>query len=812
MHPGHSDSNTAPCEETRGTVRNGPDRVSVHENDDDIQVLPPVRGLVITHNHVGRTFPLTELKKWIRLNTSVFRAEKIDLLVNADGIACLKPLIDFARIERVRLSLRTGDLKCIELLASRLPEGLLDVFLTPADLDIRAIDAWLEQCAQEHVPVRVQITPPESTRPAPELVAERLKGAVSVNVALEGPFSGTQNPIFREDGQEIVRWMNDLVRALESRGVETHLIGLPFCHVDEGNYPRAMNSQQFFLDHQQYMKSAYEFAEKVYSSGPNRMALLIENLLSRRSSLNNTLDNALLPWILGHPKAYARIWLFHKITRHLPRLRRPKALPESPSEWEAAVERLRSDRAESLGAECSLCKFQKICDHDTALFRRTLPRLRIQAREGQPFVHPLHFSRGRKRYFDVVDEARRDMPAFLEALAERAREITARQTPTREIPVEAYEIENHYNPIDDASKRWLSLSKGELLSTVLARVKPPFTMMLTFGGGIAEQIGFSFGRAVKIVCPMIDYSHKLVFHVDGDGRYVLLRDGIRVRPTEFDGGPRLPERLPGVLEPRISIHNIDGFILTQTLLLWEDSGALAESPPAPVKYSVIIVSTKYTRRLQAVLLALAHQKGIDPARLEVVVAYVPGMDATDDLLESMGQAYPGLSIVRSSFSADHARSKGFMINESLRAASGEWVVLMDSDIIIPPDMFEKIEAVGAEAHFIAPDGRRMLTPEMTSRILLGDARPWEEFDRICELSPDYRYREGSGVPCGFFQCVRREVLEKLPYRELDHFEASDHMFGKEVLQRFGPETRLENVAVLHLDHGGRQWYGTERHR
>ena len=68
------------------------------------------------------------------------------------------------------------------------------------------------------------------------------------------------------------------------------------------------------------------------------------------------------------------------------------------------------------------------------------------------------------------------------------------------------------------------------------------------------------------------------------------------------------------------------------------------------------------------------------------------------------------------------------------------------------------------------------------------------------------------MPCGFFQCVRREVLETLPYEELDHFEASDWIFGRDVINRFGKETRLEGLDVLHLDHGGRQWYGTHKHR
>lgn len=776
------------------------------------EILSPVRGLVIGFNRSGVAFPLTEVKKWVRLSSSMFAVEKIDFLADGRSMCFLPDLLTFARAERIALSLRTGDLALIDKFAAMDSAGLHDVFLTHAGTTDATMESWFGLCAEKGLPVRVLVNPSGAGRQDPDNLADQLQKAVSVVVSPARLFCTSRVQPFRQSGRETIRWMNDLACALFKRGVETHLMGLPFCHVDGGNYSCAVNAPQFFLHHQHYMKEAYNFAETIFSCSPNRMAMLIENRLSQGRSLSNAVDNALLPWILGHPKAYARTWMFHKITRHLPLFRRPVVLPDGPAGWEVALERLRAQEKKRLGGECGRCRFNRICDLATPVFTELFPKERIEACPGEAIVDPLHFIRKRGAYYDGIDEKRRHLPAYLESLAERVRGITSGQTPSREIPVDAYEIENHYNPIDDASKRWLSLSKGELVSTILGRLEVPFTMMLTFGGGIAEQIGFSFGRGARIVCPMIDYSHKIVLHVDAEGYYVLLRDGVRVRPTEFGGAPRLPARLSSTLEPRICIQNIDGFILTQTLLLWEGDDAAAGARSSSVKYSVIIVSTKYSRRLQAVLLALAHQRGIDPASFEVVVAYVPGIDATDDLLESMGHAYPHLAIVRSCFSESFVRSKGFMINESLRIASGEWVILMDSDIIVPPDIFEKLEGVADGAHFIAPDGRRMLSPEMTSRILLGEIRPWSEFRTICASSPDYRYREGSGVPCGFFQCVRREVLERLPYHELDHFEASDHVFGKEVLATFGPETRLEHVDVLHLDHGGRQWYGTDKHR
>lgn len=773
--------------------------------------LPPLRGLVLTYNHRKTPFALTAIKKWIRLSSTLFKVEKIDLMISG-GTACyLNELAEFARHEKTALSLRIKELDIFEQLPQLMAAGIHDVFMTPDEVDGARLASCISVCKAAGLPARVQLLAPAVNCPNPDQLAEYLKEAVVVNVALTDPFSHTQPRKNVKECDETVAWMNRLVRALDNRNVEANLIGLPYCHVDEANYPHAQSEQQYFLDHQHYAKSAYDLAQKIYRCGPHRMDKVVENLLSQRRSLHNGIDKAVLPWILEHPRLYARVWMFHKFTRHLRFSKTPAPLPENPGACEAVLEKIRLEQRRTLGPECARCCFQKICDHETKAFREILPCLRVKAQEGCPIVSPLVFSADRIRYYDAYDAARVKLPAHLADLAETVRATIMHTPPTREIAVDAYEIEGHYNPPDDASRRWYSFSNCELLSTVLTRLEPPFTLGLTFGGGIAEHIGFSFGRHLKILCPMIDYSHKLTLHVDKDGYYVLLRDGVQVRPTEFDGASRLPVRLSGALEPRISIHNVDGFLITQTLLLWE--GASTDSPPvSQVRYSVIIVSTRYTRRLQATLLGLAHQKGIDPQCMEVVVAYVPGIDGTDDLIESMGLAHPHLRIVRSSFSENHVHSKGFMINESLHVASGEWIVLMDSDIVAPPDLFEKMEAVQQDTHFIAPDGRKMLTPEMTGRILLGEARPWEEYDAISETTKDYRYREGDSIPCGFFQCIRREILKNLPYHELDHFEASDWIFARDVVQAYGKETRLEGVAVLHLDHGGRQWYGTAKHR
>jgi glycosyltransferase involved in cell wall biosynthesis len=229
-----------------------------------------------------------------------------------------------------------------------------------------------------------------------------------------------------------------------------------------------------------------------------------------------------------------------------------------------------------------------------------------------------------------------------------------------------------------------------------------------------------------------------------------------------------------------------------------------------VKYSVVIVSTRYARRLQAALLSIARQQDIALDQIEVIVAYVPGLDANEDVMDSVALAYPELHIVRAPFTAKDALSKGFLINESARLAQGEWVAIMDSDIVLPPNMFSIIEQRGGEAHFIAPDGRKMLDRETTAKILLGLVNPSEHWEALMDGPSEWRKREADGLPIGFFQCVRKSCFEKVQYEELHHFEGADWRFAKAIQEEFGAETWLEGVPVLHLDHGGSHWYGTQK--
>lgn len=807
---------TGPCEPAAADRRAaGEPEISEHDTDmtpgtggDTDETLPPVRGLVLTQNAHGRLFTLTDLRKWLRLSATIFKVEKVDILAVPEACSMLPELAACAAHEGLRFSWRIAP----PIQPSDLPPPSevmpLDVLLCAQPWDRTWLREWLACCTRKNMRARVQLQFPFDEDADPEALADLLASAEAVYLTYADPFTSPPRPV--ADGPGLIAHMAAVARALEKRGVEAHLLGLPFCHVDADLRHAVRNAPQFHLDHQHYQKRAYDTAVNMFACAPVWMGKAMENLLARNTSVHNAIDRSLLPWILNHPRFYVRVWMFHKLTRQLKRLRGAASpIPENLSAAEAEVARMQRQARRRMGPVCARCRFQRLCDHETETFRSAFPGLRARAEAGEPIADSLCFIRGAERYHDAVDAARRAWPERQVALAEEARRVTLREPHTREVTADSYDIVNHYTHHMPGAVRWCSFSVKELWSTPLPRIEPPFTMTLTFGGGIAEHVGFAFGRHAKIMCPMIDYTHRLTLHADADGAYVLLRDNVLVRPTEFDDERRLPVRLAGSLEPRIVMSNIDGFVITQTLLYWEGAPAAHETNRG-IKYSIIVINSRYARRLQAALLAIAHQRDFDLSQVEVVIGYIPGLDTTDDIIDSMRAVYPQLRIVRVPFSADYLRSKGFMINESRKSTTGEWIVLLDADILIPPDFFARIEREADRSHFIAPDGRKMLTPETTARILLGEIAPWDCYEALAEAAPEYRFREAMRVPIGFCQCVRREILEQIPYHELDHFEGSDWIFGKSVLDIHGPETRLEGVPVLHLDHAGSQWYGAPK--
>lgn len=770
-----------------------------------------VCGLLSTSNRAGRGYLSNSLRKWVRALHDFHKVEKADVWTRAADTALWGPVFEEAAAHDIALGLCVDATEPESLLTAAPAPGWTGVLVRAAASGAEAdLKRWLAAAQAAGKPMRVLLAPPYDPAAAENGLADILAGAAVVYVTLGSALHpGKPSRNGKKSGQTATA-MNQLARVLARRGVEVNLHGLPFCQCENVNWAAVMQSQQQARDFQHYRPVSWVLAKQLAGVTPARADKLLEIVLGANASFHTAIDRWVFPWILESPARYFRVWALHKLTRHLPwRRKSPPDLPEGTTTDEQAAERLREEQQRTLGPVCSKCRFARVCDHASEQFRWMLPGLAVNQITGEALADPLALSRERTRYCDAIDAARREFPGKQVALAEWVKQATNDVPPTREINCDSFDIEGRYTHHMPGAVRWCAYSTEEMVSTPLGTFTAPFTVGLTFGGGIAAQIGFAIGRNARAVCPMISFTHKLQLHVAANGDFVLLRDGELVRPTEFEDWHAVPRRLPTEMELRLSIWNIDGQVSTQNIQLWEHAEQQAHEEAAPPDYSAIIVSSLYSRRLQATLMGLLHQRDFDLKRLEIIVAYVPGIDATDDILDGIKLTYPEVRIVRSPFHAHHRKAKGMMINESRKLARGKWLLLLDSDIVLPPDFLSRAEVLAMGAHYIAPEGRKMLPPDVTAKILLGEIRPWEQVEALLAGPGDERMFECDGIPPGFCQLVRGDIFDQIRYTELDHFEGSDWWFSKYIVDRFGKEARLPG-RVLHLDHGGSQWYGVSK--
>ncbi len=779
----------------------------------DEERLPPVRGIVPLANHSEKPYSNIDVKRWLRLHRLAFGCEKVDLLVDENSVSRMPVFLSAASEMGLRISLRVDasfpppDLRRLK------DEGLLDVMLAPRGHQADQLDAWMGACREAEIPFRLQIQGPFELAFDAEGYANHLLacGPAVVNIATYDPFVPRTGARNSAHSQSTVTKMNELTHALAGRDVEVNLLRLPFCLVDKDLWGHVVNDAQFYRDHQQYERESYAFCDRLYRLSPSTVSKLVLILLSRNSFEKTFADAVILRFFLHARFGRDALNGLHKLTSHWHRMRgRAEERQTSLEEHERIAARQKERDARALGEALAGCSMRRVSDGKSFALDQALPGLTMTPLNGELIVSPMHYARHQHKFYDEVDAARRPWAEGYEALAKKANEIVENRQANRQLMPYEYEIENAPFDVLEGGVRWHSITTREKYSTPLATLQPPFTLSVSFGGGIAEHIGFSFGRHCKVLCAMEEYRHKLVLHVEADGHYILLRDGERMRPVEFRGEVYAPIRLGGVLDPRISCWNIDGKIVTQFIKFWYDA-AEDNSRSHAVQYSIVIVNSRYTRRLQATLQCLAHQQDFDLDQLEVIVCYVPGQDATDDLIDSMHRAHPSLRIVRAPFRERNTNAKGYMINEAVQMAAGDWICLMDADILLAPDMFARIHEASKDSDFIAPDGRMMLNEETTAQILLGERKPWDHWDELVEGAGEYRYREAEGVPVGFLQVFRKAFMDKTKYAELDHFEGADMWFGLALQQHYGKEKRLMGRPVLHLDHGGSQWYGTQKH-
>jgi len=783
--------------------------LQVHESR-----IPSLRGLVCVSNQASQKYGIDDLKRWIRLNHEVFKAQKIDIALKRSELGMWDELVDHAEERGLSVSLSVDCSAAADTFFSVInPSSLLDIVLKPKKIPSENFDLWLDTASRHQIPIRVQWPMPIHRTLPSSSFGERLSeaGVRMVHFIAYDPLRKDNNILTNKESVESIDSLSEWVGVLEGFGIEVNIIGFPFCSLPETLWDKIYSHSNAHIDHQQYNRISYDMASRLKDRSPTVAGKILQIYQARHTFFDDPIDQRLLPWLLESPWLRARVVAWHKLTRHR-RLTKavPKALPESESSADAFMSRKKSEWIQKLGPECGGCRLKAICDHAPSDFRSLMPGINPKAIAGDTVMDPLFFVRKQLKFYDDVDQERLNLPTATVELATEAHDRIHNTPPTMQIDSFQYSIDGQWCHQLPGGLRWYGFTNSEKVSTPLATLEPPFTLSYVVGGGIAEYAGFSLSKTSRLLCPMEGYNHTLTLHVDAQGRYVLLRDGTPMAPSQFEGHYPIPSKLGTQLEPRICFWNIDHSVVTQNVDIWTHENGTFDGVRS-AKYTFITVCVRYARRLQMVLQSIAHQEGISHEDIEIIVSYVPGVDSTEDVLDTIESAHPNIRILRSTYAEENGRAKGLMINEAVKKSTGDWVILLDADTVIHPGLMQQVEQQSDEAQFLIPDGRKLLSPETTSHLLLGDKKPWEDWDKLLTTEGEMRSREAEGVPIGFCQIVRRACFEKVQYFEADHFEGADWQFSVDMREHFGEEIRLLGYPVLHLDHGGSKWYGTSRH-
>ena len=514
--------------------------MSEPSTSDTLPALGPVGGLVLATNHKGEPAGETTLRQWMRLSAEKFHVQKVDVRLPDATSPQVLPLLAEAKRLNVRLALRTTQATKPDVLAELAPHGLLDLALEVTSLQAQDLDPWLVAAEEANLTCRLLLNAADlPDTPDPALLAQ-LTWARVVTIQLAGNATGAQAPLPEHTLARVATWTTALIE----QGATVRCLGVPFCLLPESCWPAVYQGAQERVTPHGYNPAALDFANRVMRLPAHRIEKAVEITLGQGSSFHSLVDNTVLPWILERPRFFFWLWFLHKLTRRLPwRRHADSPIPGDLPAWEAQLAAYREAQKAKMGPACATCRLHPICDHHTEHLKQAFPGLAVRPQPGEPVCDPRFFLRPDRDSYDAVDSARLDQFAERGALADRARHRIARETPTREIPAESYEIDGHQTHRMPASIRWFSFSTAPLQSTVLARVAPPFTISVTVGGGIAEYMGFALGRHTRLLCPMTAYSHRLTLHVEQDGHFVLLRDDELVEPVLHTGGAAVPEHI-----------------------------------------------------------------------------------------------------------------------------------------------------------------------------------------------------------------------------------------------------------------------------
>lgn len=333
---------------------------------------------------------------------------------------------------------------------------------------------------------------------------------------------------------------------------------------------------------------------------------------------------------------------------------------------------------------------------------------------------------------------------------------------------------------------------------------PPYILEARVSGP-AGQIGFSFGECQDFCVELPDNDpHNLRLEVSSNGKIRHLVDGEEKMGSRRDLGnlsvcpPAFIEEGPVYLKTRQSLVKIHSISLSRQRK--DELGA-----------SVLVVSMGYARRLGILLRSLSKQT---VTGFEVLVGYDKTRDDTAWVIESIRRDF-GLRVRGFDFSDFSWKGcKADVMNTLLRQSRGDFVLITDADIVMPPDIIDHLLQARDMPHLSTK--RCLLPAEETSKILLGERDPIRHFDDTLREYEDRitkwgdiarKYEEEPAL--GYFQWVQGDLARRIGYpNKWRKFSGSDDSFSLAILRELGlVEVPLIDKTVLHLDHGPSNWKG-----
>jgi hypothetical protein len=344
-------------------------------------------------------------------------------------------------------------------------------------------------------------------------------------------------------------------------------------------------------------------------------------------------------------------------------------------------------------------------------------------------------------------------------------------------------LRNSWQPVESGRYRWrgnelaVSISGSEWGGVELNQPWPGLLydtrnlLIQLFVSGEAELAGLSFGPYRDFLTP-VDTSpstaHCLQLELDrGAGRWLFRVDG-RVQPRQWWDGAigGLSDIFAGALTLKTKKPR-EAFFRGLTIYSYESE----------CRVSVVMTCYRFLQRLRVTLGSWVRQSA-DTGSFEVIVVNPESPDGVSEHIAAVAASCPHFRIREVMAPASLARNKGALINRGVRASSGAWIWLCDSDCLFDRDAVNKVFAFTGTADGIA------------------------SFARLRQES-----HVGETQPYGYTQIVPRDVLIKYPYREdINHYADSDLSFAERCRRDQIRPTLIEGLCCLHLSHPF-AWYG-----